>query len=100
MKHVWRSSKFNKWLDALKDIQGKSRILVRIKQLAEGNPGDSAPVGNGISELRCFFGPGYRVYYKDTGRDLLLLLCGGDKSTQKEDVARAKEIADDYTKKE
>ena len=57
-------------------------------------------MGNGITELRFFFGPGYRVYYKDTGRELLLLLCGGDKSTQQEDIARAKEIAETYTGKD
>jgi putative addiction module killer protein len=100
MKTIWRSSVFDKWLDALKDIRGKASILVRIKRLAAGNPGDTRPVGNGISELRFFFGPGYRVYYKDTGRELILLLCGGNKSTQEEDIARAKEIADTCGEKE
>ncbi|MDR1231035.1 MAG: type II toxin-antitoxin system RelE/ParE family toxin [Spirochaetaceae bacterium] len=100
MKTIWRSSVFDKWLDALKDVRGKASILVRIKRLAAGNPGDARPVGNGISELRFFFGPGYRVYYKDTGRELILLLCGGNKSTQEEDIARAKEIADTYGEKE
>ena len=66
----------------------------------EGNPGDVAPIGAGCSELRINYGPGYRVYFKDTGDEIVILLCAGDKSTQKEDIARAKEIAETFTRKE
>jgi putative addiction module killer protein len=66
---------------------------MRIKRLAIGNPGDVAPVGEGLSEMRIFYGPGYRVYFKDTGKEIILLLCGGDKSTQGRDIERAKKLA-------
>ena len=67
--------------------------MTRVKRLCAGNPGDVKSVGEGVSELRIDYGPGYRVYYKDTGREIILLLCGGDKSTQQEDIKRAKKIA-------
>jgi putative addiction module killer protein len=93
MKEVRRSSVFIKWLKNLKDRVGKASIVARVKRLEEGNPGDVVPVGEGISELRIHYGPGYRVYYKDTGKEIIILLCGGDKSTQQADIARAKKIA-------
>jgi putative addiction module killer protein len=65
---------------------------MRIRRLALGNPGDVKPVGEGISEMRIDYGPGYRVYYKDTGREIIILLCGGDKSTQSENIKKAKEL--------
>lgn len=68
-------------------------MLIRIDRLAAGNPGDVKPVGEGISELRINYGPGYRVYYRQEGDELILLLCGGDKSTQDDDIKNAKRIA-------
>ena len=79
-----------------KDRQGKLRILKRIDRLANGNPGDVAPVGTGISELRLDVGPGYRVYYLQESEALVLLLCGGDKSTQQKDIEKAHELADEW----
>ena len=93
MKEIRRSNVYIKWLKKLKDKIGKALIAERISRLRDGNPGDSEPVGKGISELRIHYGPSYRVYYKDTGREIIVLLCGGDKSTQKQDIAKAKEIA-------
>ena len=78
------------------DKRAKAKIYTRLERLAEGNPGDVEPVGEGVSEMRIHYGPGYRVYYKDTGKEIIVLLYGGDKSTQKSDIARAKEIARDY----
>ena len=90
---IRRTSIFIKWLKKLKDKKGKFIISSRISRLAEGNPGDNRFLG-GINELRIEFGPGYRIYYKDTGKEIIILLCGGDKSTQKADIIKAKEIAE------
>jgi putative addiction module killer protein len=81
------------WLANLKDHIGKARIVSRIQRLEHGHQGDAAPVGDGISVLRVHSGPAYRVYYKQTGSAIVLLLCGGDKSTQQKDICRAKSIA-------
>jgi putative addiction module killer protein len=70
-----------------------SLVFKRTKRLAEGNPGDAEPVGEGISEMRIHYGPGYRVYFKDTGKEIIILLCGGDESTQQADIIKAKKIA-------
>jgi putative addiction module killer protein len=96
MVEVVRSGTFDKWLKDLRDIRGKAIVLVRIERLAAGNPGDVKSVGNGLSEMRIAFGPGYRVYFKRQGRALIVLLAGGDKSTQAIDIAKAKEIAEDW----
>ena len=93
MKDIRKSDVFDKWLRNLRDRQAVVRIDTRIRRLAKGNPGDVKSAGEGISELRIHYGPGYRVYYKDTGREIIILLCGGDKRTQQEDIAEAKEIA-------
>jgi putative addiction module killer protein len=90
---IRRTSEFKKWLCRLRDSQAVARILARIKRLAAGNPGDVKPIGEGCSEMRIDYGPGYRVYYKDTGTEIIILLCGGDKTTQQADIASAKEIA-------
>jgi putative addiction module killer protein len=90
---IRRTSVYKKWITGLRDSRARYRILTRIKRLEEGNPGDVEPVGEGISELRIHYGPGYRVYYKDTGKEIIILLCGGDKTTQQEDIANAKRIA-------
>jgi len=87
------TSVFDKWLRRLRDAQGKARVLVRIRRLALGNPGDVKPVGEGVSEMRIDHGPGYRVYYTQRGTELIVLLVGGDKSSQESDIARAIELA-------
>ena len=93
MKKIRQADPFRKWLKNLKDRVGKALILKRIDRLAGGNPGDIKPIGGGCSEMRINYGPGYRVYYKDTGKEIILLLCGGDKSTQSKDIENAKELA-------
>jgi putative addiction module killer protein len=82
-------------LDGLRDIRARARILVRVERLAVGNPGDATPVGEGVSELRIHYGPGYRVYYKQQGRELAVLLAGGDKRTQTRDILTALRLARD-----
>jgi putative addiction module killer protein len=84
---------FSCWLKALRDTEAKARIAVRIRRLAFGNPGDVKPVGEGITELRIPYGPGYRVYFVQRGTVLIVLLCGGDKKTQQKDIATAKRLA-------
>ena len=84
---------FARWLDALRDAKGRARILARLDRLAEGHAGDAKPVGEGVSELRIDVGPGYRVYYKKTGRIVIVLVCGGDKGTQRRDIERALRMA-------
>ncbi|MCD4721889.1 MAG: type II toxin-antitoxin system RelE/ParE family toxin [Desulfobacula sp.] len=82
MIEIQKTDLFVKWLDKLHDIRARARILVRIKRLTDGNPGDVKPVGEGVSELRINYGPGYRVYYKQFGESIIILLAGGDKRTQ------------------
>jgi putative addiction module killer protein len=84
---------FSEWIDGLRDIHARARILVRIERLAVGNPGDVRPVGEGVSELRIDHGPGYRVYYKKQGQAVVVLLAGGDKSTQARDIKIALRLA-------
>ena len=96
MVEVVKSATFDRWLRKLKDRRAAARVQVRIDRLAAGNPGDVKPVGEGISELRIDYGPGYRVYYLQEGRRLILLLCGGDKSSQQKDIEEAKRIAADW----
>jgi putative addiction module killer protein len=93
---IIRSATFDKWLSGLKDARGRARVLVRIDRLALGNPGDVRPVGVGISEMRIDFGPGYRVYFMRRGQLLIVVLAGGDKSTQASDIATAKSIAEQW----
>jgi putative addiction module killer protein len=90
---VRKTNVYRKWIKGLTDSRARHRINIRIKRLEEGNPGDCYPIGDGLSELRIHYGPGYRVYFKNTGKDIIILLCGGDKSTQQQDIARAKQIA-------
>lgn len=87
---------FSKWLLKLKDIRGKVSIIRRIKRIREGNFGDHKPLGEGVSELRITTGPGYRVYYTQRGREIIILLVGGDKSTQSKDIEKAKVLAKEY----
>lgn len=86
MLEVRKTSEFATWLDTMADIRARARVLVRIERLAAGNPGDAKPIGEGISELRIDYGPGYRVYFKQRGKTLIILLAGGDKSTQARDI--------------
>jgi putative addiction module killer protein len=93
MIELRKTEVFVKWLDALDDIRARARILVRIERLAAGNPGDVKAVGEGVSELRIDYGPGYRVYYRRHGREVVILLAGGDKSTQAKDIKTALRLA-------
>ena len=89
MIKIRKTEIFAKWLDGLHDIRARARILVRIERLAAGNPGDVKPVGEGVSELRINYGPGYRVHYKQQGGKVVILLAGGDKRTQAKDIKTA-----------
>ena len=93
MLTVVKSQTFDGWLSRLKDRQARARIQARIDRLTMGNPGDVKPTQSGISELRIDYGPGYRVYYQQRGKTVVLLCCGGDKRTQESDIRRAVEIA-------
>lgn len=93
MIEIRKTDEFAHWLDALRDIKARARVQARLDRMAEGNPGDVKPVGEGVSELRIDFGPGYRVYYKSRGRKLILLLAGGDKNTQANDIKLALRLA-------
>jgi len=93
MIEIRKTELFAKWLDNLRDIQAKARLLVRIERLASGNAGDVKPVGEGVSEMRIDYGPGYRVYFIQRGSELIILLAGGDKSSQSRDIKAAIRLA-------
>jgi putative addiction module killer protein len=93
MIEIRKTDLFAHWLDELRDIQARARVQSRIERLAAGNPGDVEPVGEGVSELRINYGPGYRVYFKQRGRELIILLAGGDKRTQAKDIKTALRLA-------
>ena len=93
MIEIRRLPPFVEFINGLRDARAKAKIAARLDRLAIGNAGDVAPVGEGVSELRLHFGPGYRVYFVQRGKVLIILLCGGDKSSQARDIKRAKEIA-------
>ena len=93
MLEIRKTEVYAKWLDGLSDVQARARVLARIERLALGNPGDVKPVGEGVSELRIDYGPGYRVYYKKHGREVVLLLAGGDKRNQVSDIKTALRLA-------
>jgi putative addiction module killer protein len=84
---------FVRWLDGLRDIRARARVQARIERLAGDNPGDVQPVGEGVSEMRIDYGPGYRVYFKRVGREIVILLAGGDKRTQSADIKTALRLA-------
>ena len=96
MIEVVTSATFDSWLQKLNDRRAVARVLIRIDRLAAGNPGDVKPVARGVSELRINYGPGYRVYFLREGDRLVLLLSGGDKSTQNADIRAAHTIADTW----
>lgn len=87
---------FRKWRIRLKDERARALIASRLDRLAFGNAGDVRPVGQGISELRIDYGPGYRVYFLMRGKEIIILLCGGDKSTQDKDIEAAKRLAEEW----
>lgn len=87
---------FRAWLKALKDARAKTKILVRLRRLAGGNPGDVKPIGGGLSEMRVSEGPGYRVYYGTHGEELILILAGGAKGTQDKDIKQAHALWDAF----
>jgi len=93
MIEVRQTSLYAEWFKDLRDREAKARINVRIRRLSIGNPGDVKPVGSGVSELRIDYGPGYRVYFVGRGDKLIILLAGGDKRTQRQDIQKAKELA-------
>ena len=93
MLEIRKTDIYAKWLDGLRDARARARVLVRVERLAAGNPGDVKPVGEGVSELRIDYGSGYRVYYKKLGRRVVILLAGGDKRTQTDDVRTALRLA-------
>ena len=93
MIEIRKTENFAKWIDGLNDIRARARILVRIERLAAGNPGDVKAVGEGVSELRIDYGPGYRVYFRKIGQKVIILLAGGDKNTQSEDIKTAKRLS-------
>ncbi len=93
MLQIRKTDVYAIWIDALRDLQGRARILVRIERLAADNPGDVKPVGEGVSELRIDFGPGYRVYFTQRGREIVILLAGGEKSSQSTDIKTALRLA-------
>ena len=96
MVQIRRTNVYDKWIKELRDPNARSRINIRVRRLSLGNPGDVRPVGEGVSELRINYGPGYRVYYVQRGEVFVLLLCGGDKASQSRDIERAKQLAREW----
>jgi putative addiction module killer protein len=90
---IRKSAEFAAWLDGLRDLRGRARVQARIERLSAGNPGDVKPVGQGVSELRIDYGPGYRVYFVRKGRTVIVLVAGGDKATQAADIKTALRLA-------
>ena len=88
---------FSKWESRLRDKRARTMIAARLMRLAHGLPGDVEPVGEGVSELRIHYGPGYRVYFQQRGNVLIVLLCGGDKGSQARDIANAKKLAKEWS---
>jgi putative addiction module killer protein len=93
MIEIRKTETFARWIDNLRDIRARARVQARIERLALGHPGDAKPVGEGVSELRIDYGPGYRVYFKKRGKSLVILLAGGDKRTQTRDIKAALRLA-------
>ena len=96
MVEIIKSATFDRWLKKLRDPQAKARIEMRVRRLGLGNAGDVQPIGKGLSEMRVDYGPGYRVYYMRQNSVVIVLLCGGDKRSQKKDIAKAKELAAEW----
>src|SRR5664279_4918262 len=96
MVEVQQTDVFTEWFAGLRDREARARITVRIRRLSLGNPGDTRPVGGGVSEMRIDYGPGYRVYFVGRGDRVVILLSGGDKRQQDRDIARALELAQEF----
>ncbi|KWS11029.1 type II toxin-antitoxin system RelE/ParE family toxin (plasmid) [Pseudomonas savastanoi pv. phaseolicola] len=96
MIEIKQTATFMSWESKLKDQRAKAAIAARIFRLANGLPGDVSPVGQGVSELRIHYGPGYRVYFQQRGMEIVILLCGGDKSSQSRDIEMAKRLANEW----
>ena len=94
MIEVRQTIEFSDWLQRLRDINAVARIVARIRRMELGNPGDARSVGGGVREMRIAYGPGYRVYYVHRGMEVVILLCGGDKRTQREDIKRAQALSE------
>jgi len=95
LTEILKTERFAHWFDELRDGRARARIQARIDRLSLGNAGDAAAVGEGVSEMRIHYGPGYRVYFKKHGRDVVILLAGGGKSTQSTDILAALSLAQD-----
>ena len=93
MHEIRKTETYVRWIDGLRDIRARAKVLARVERLASGNPGDVSPIGEGVSELRIDYGPGYRVYYTMRGREMIILLAGGDKRTQAADIKKALRLA-------
>lgn len=93
MLEIRKTAVYASWIDGLRDIRARARILARIERFAAGNPGDVKPVGEGVSEMRIDYGPGYRIYFTKRGREIVILLAGGDKTTQAADIKMALRLA-------
>jgi putative addiction module killer protein len=93
MLEVRQTTVFSDWLKGLRDINARARIVMRIRRLELGNTGDVKPVGSGVSEMRIDYGPGYRVYFVQQGKTVVILLCGGDKKSQASDIVTAQRMA-------
>jgi putative addiction module killer protein len=96
MLEIIKTDLFDRWLKTLRDPRARARVHTRIRRLSLGNPGDVKPVGEGISEIRIDYGPGYRVYFMAKGPIVVVLLCGGDKGSQARDIELAKSIASQW----
>jgi putative addiction module killer protein len=90
---------FKQWLDGLRDVSARAKIRVRLDRLRLGNIGDSRSVGGGVFELKVDYGPGYRIYFGQEGKRVILLLLGGDKTSQERDIAQAKKFLNDYKRR-
>lgn len=92
MPTAFQTEEFGAWLKGLRDVRAKAKVLTRIERLENGNPGDVEPIGQGLSEMKIDYGPGYRVYFKQSG-DTIAILLGGDKASQPRDIDKAKALA-------
>lgn len=93
VNEIRQTDEYARWFAKLRDRQARARVLVRVRRLSLGNVGDAKPVGEGVSELRIDYGPGYRVYFTQQAETIVVLLAGGDKRTQRHDIEKAKELA-------